>query len=157
MKKIAAGLVAVALWAIGPGLYAQPSIDHAALECIAPGQFAVVLSGIDPGEELQTAKVYFRSSLYPDFYYVEMAFTEGRYIGILPQVSPETPRVVYYLEAIASVFNSTRSHEFDPPVKDPCDDDPAAAYLLGDNPGIVVGATTLANRLYRRGFRRQAS
>ena len=42
-------LVAVALCAIGPGLSAQPSIDHAALECIAPGQFAVVLSGIDPG------------------------------------------------------------------------------------------------------------
>ena len=145
-------LVAVALCAIGPGLSAQPSIDHAALECIAPGQFAVVLSGIDPGEELQTAKVYFRSSLYPDFYYVEMTYEEGRYVGILPQVSPETPRVVYYLEAIDSVFNSTRSHEFDPPVKDPCDDDPAAAYLLGANPGIVVGVTTAAQSALPPGF-----
>jgi hypothetical protein len=50
-------------------LGAEPTIVHAGLECIAPGRFAVVLSGIDPGSEIQTAKVYFRSELYPDFYY----------------------------------------------------------------------------------------
>ena len=81
-----------------------PTLVHAGLECIAPGRFAVVLSGIDPSAEIQTAKVYFRSQLYPDFYWVAMTYEEGRFVAILPQATPETPRVIYYLEAIDQAF-----------------------------------------------------
>jgi hypothetical protein len=130
---------------------AQPSIDHSGIECVAPGKFAVILSGIDPELEVQTAKVYFRSSLYPDFYYVEMTYENGRFQGILPSPSPETTRIVYYLEAIDGVFNGTRSIEWDPPV-DECDDDPGVAYFIGDPAGIVVGATTAGQSALPAGF-----
>jgi hypothetical protein len=130
---------------------AQPTIEHTAIECIEPGKFAVVLSGIDPVDEVQTAKVYFRSSLYPDFYYVEMTRDADRFVGVLPQVSPETPEVVYYLEAIDSVFESSRSREFLADVDD-CDDDPAAAYYTGSEPGIIVGATTAGSSALPPGF-----
>lgn len=59
-------------------LHAQPTIDHSGLDCMRPGEFVVVLSGIDPEDDVQTAKVYFRSSLYRDFYYVEMTYQDGR-------------------------------------------------------------------------------
>ena len=65
-------------------LDAQPTIDHSGLNCVRPGEFVVVLSGIDPEDDVQTAKVYFRSSLYRDFYYVEMTHQDGRFVGILP-------------------------------------------------------------------------
>ena len=130
---------------------AQPTIEHPGIECIEPGKFAVVLSGIDPVDEVQTAKVYFRSSLYPDFYYVEMTRDADRFVGVLPQVAPETPEVVYYLEAIDTVFESARSREFLADVDD-CDDDPAAAYYTGSEPGIIVGATTAGSSALPPGF-----
>ena len=113
-----------------PPIGAAPTIVHAGLECIAPGRFAIVLSGIDPGSEIQTAKVHFRSELYPDFYYVAMKLEGDRFVGILPQAAPSTPRVIYYLEAIDQAFESVRSEEFGPVVGE-CDDDPA----LGSFPG----------------------
>jgi hypothetical protein len=128
-----------------------PTLVHAGLECIAPGRFAVVLSGIDPSAEIQTAKVYFRSQLYPDFYWVAMTYEEGRFVAILPQATPETPRVIYYLEAIDQAFEVARSAEFDPIVDD-CDDDPAVAYLSGSAPEIVVGATTAGASAIPPGF-----
>jgi len=130
---------------------AQPTIEHPGIECIEPGKFAVVLSGVDPVDEVQTAKVYFRSSLYPDFYYVEMTRDVDRFVGVLPQVSPETPEVVYYLEAIDNVFEGSRSREFLADVDD-CDDDPGAAYYTGSEPGIIVGATTAGSSALPPGF-----
>ncbi len=130
---------------------AQPRIEHAGIECIEPGRFAVVLSGIDPENDVQIAKVYFRSSLYPDFYYVEMTREGDRFMGILPQVSPVTPEVVYYLEAVDMVFESARSPEFLAAVED-CEDDPAGAYFTGSDPGIVVGATTAMSSALPPGF-----
>jgi hypothetical protein len=134
-----------------PALSAEPTIVHAGLECIAPGRFAVVLSGIDPELEIQTAKVFFRSELYADFYWVTMKHQGGRFIGILPQASPETPRVIYYLEAVDQTFAGVRSEEFDPVVGD-CDEDPALPYLAGGTPEIVVGATTAGAAALPPGF-----
>jgi hypothetical protein len=136
-------------------LGAEPRIEHEGLRCIAPGKFALVLSIIDPDKEVQTAKVYFRSALYPDFYYVEMRREEGgegnRFVGILPQVAPETPRIIYYVEVVDQIFDSVRSAEFDPTVGE-CKDDPKAAFFPGDSPGIVVGAVSSGASAIPPGF-----
>jgi hypothetical protein len=121
-------------------LVAQPSIDHEGLSCMRPGEFVVVLSGIDP-DDVQTAKVYFRSRLFRDFYYVEMTYQDGQYVGILPQPSNETPQVVYYLEALDSAFNTARSPEYEADVEGGCRRDATAAYLPNGSVGITVGAT----------------
>ena len=60
-------IVVVCFVACARALAAEPTIVHAGLECIAPGRFAVVLSGIDPESEVQAAKVYFRSALLSGF------------------------------------------------------------------------------------------
>jgi len=133
-------------------LHAQPTIDHAGLNCMRPGQFVVVLSGIDPEDDVQTAKVYFRSSLYRDFYYVEMAHQDGRYVGILPQPSDETPQVIYYVEALDSAFNTARSREYDADVRSRCRQESAAAYFPGGGAGIIVGATASGGASIPPGF-----
>jgi hypothetical protein len=153
------GLAFFLLAAALSALEAEPRIEHQGLRCIAPGKFALVLSIIDPDEEVQTAKVYFRSVLYPDFYYIEMhredkgdGASEGdRFIGVLPQVAPETPKVIYYVEVVDQIFDSVRSAEFDPTVGD-CKQDPKGAYFAGDNPGIVVGAVSSSASAIPPGF-----
>ncbi len=119
---------------------AQPTIVHSGLNCMRPGEFVVVLSGIDPGEDVETAKVYFRSSLYREFYYVEMTYQDGQYVGILPQPSEDTPKVIYYVEALDSAFNTARSREYEADIEGRCRQEPAAAYLPGGT-AITVGAT----------------
>ena len=121
-------------------VHAQPTIDHSGLNCMRPGEFVVVLSGIDPGDDVQTAKVYFRSSLYRDFYYVEMTHQDDRYVGILPQPSAETLQIIYYVEALDSAFNIARSQEYDADVRGRCRQEPAAPYFPDGAPGITVGA-----------------
>jgi hypothetical protein len=153
MRFLRPTLVLLLLVVVGSALEAEPRIEHAGLRCIAPGTFALVLSIIDPDEEVQTAKVYFRSVLYPDFYYVEMR-REGdgdKFVGILPQVAPETPQILYYVEVVDQVFDSVRSAEFDPIVGN-CKKDPAAAFFTGAHPGIVVGATTAGAAAIPPGF-----
>ena len=117
-----------------------------------PGEFVVVLSGIDPEDDVQTAKVYFRSSLYRDFYYVEMAYQEGRYVGILPQPSDETLKVIYYVEALDSSFNTARSPEYDAEVRGRCRQESAAAFFPGGDAGITVGATVSGGASIPPGF-----
>ena len=62
--------------------------------------------------------------------------------AILPKPGVETERILYYLEAIDSNFDSLQTPEFDPAVLEvgECEVDPAA--YGGDNPEIVIGATT---------------
>jgi hypothetical protein len=89
------GVLAVLAFSVS-ALAAQPSIFHERIDGIAPGRFALIVSVIDPALEIESARVYFRSELYPEFYYVEMTREPGRFVAILPQVSSETRRVVYY-------------------------------------------------------------
>lgn len=120
---------------------AQPNIEHTALECIARGTYAVVLSGIDRSDDIRTAKVYFRSSLHRGYYYIEMKRREEGFFAILPQPDIETLGVVYYIEAVDSAYNTAHSTPVEVPVENACDEQPYA-YFVEDEVRIVVGATT---------------
>ena len=146
-------LVAAAfVGAAGAASAQAPHIGHTALACIPETDHAVVVGPIEPPDGIQTVKLYFRSSFYPDFYYVEMTRRGDEFFGILPMVGPETTEVVYYVEVVDSVFNSARSEEFVSPVKEPCRDRPAVAYWRGETPGIIVGATTAGSGALPPGF-----
>ena len=131
----------------------EPVIGHQADDCWPEDQFPELSAGIQPGEEILTAKVYFRSDKYPDFYYVEMTIkpSAGNFLAILPKPGPETERVIYYLEAIDSTFNGARTEEYDPEVEDPCKRRAPGAYT-GANPSIVVGATKAGAAAIPPGF-----
>lgn len=130
--------------AVGREASAQPlpSIRHQRVDCLAPDHFARLFATIQPGDSVRTAKLYFRSDKYPDFYYVEMQRVEERFQAVLPKPGAETKRVIYYIEAVDAAFSAARTGEHDLEIKDPCDRRSSdAAYFTGDNPGIVVGAT----------------
>jgi hypothetical protein len=120
-------------------------VTHTALECFANDQYSLLNATIEPGEIVQSSRVYFRAEQYPDFYYVEMEGTGDAFTAVLPIPSPDTERIVYYIEAVDIDFNSAQTPEADPEVadSDSCERrDPAAAYFTGENPDIVVGAVT---------------
>lgn len=119
---------------------AQPSITHDEIDCARPMEFVVVLTSIEPPEEITNAKVYFRSSLYAEYYYVEMTREGERFVGVLPQPSASTPALVYYVEALDGAFNTARTLELTVNVDDRCTPDPALASYAGGEPSITVGA-----------------
>ncbi len=124
------------------------------MSCIPQSDFAVVVAQVTPSENIKSVKVYFRSLLYSDFYYVEMKPLENSFVGVLPQPSEETHAIGYYIEVVDDAFDSTRTAELTAPVREPCSErKKVAAYLGGKNPGIVVGATTNAASALPPGFK----
>jgi hypothetical protein len=132
-----------------------PTIEHSELECLSHDQFPLVDSKIIPGANVEVSRVYFRSDKYPDFYYVEAAGlgleTPDDFRAILPKPSPETERIIYYVEAVDRSYNTAQTAEHDPPINDEaCERDPAAYY--DGNPEIAVGATTAGAAAVPPGF-----
>lgn len=122
---------------------ADPDIQHSAIECFPNNQHAICSAVIVPGPEIQTARVYFRSDKYLDFYYVEMAGNGDDFEAILPIPGEETDTVIYYVEAVTEAFGTARTAEHDPMVASDSEckrRDAAAAWWTGGNPGIVIGA-----------------
>ena len=142
-------------------------VDHAGVDCIAEDQHSMLSSVIQPEDQVQSARIYFRAAQHPDFYYVVMQqglMTEAGtvtqpdgeiFTGILPIPGPETEKVIYYLEAVDPNFNMAQSQEHDPDVTD-LDNckrrDPGAAYYTGQDPGIIVGATVAGASAVPVGF-----
>jgi hypothetical protein len=130
-------------------------VTHTALECFASDQFSILVASIQPGEIVQSGRVYFRAAQYEDFYYVEMQGNGDEFTAVLPKPSPDTERIIYYIEAVDLDFNSAQTPEADPEVEDAesCKRrDPAAAYFVGDNPNIIVGAVTAGSSAVPLGF-----
>jgi PKD repeat protein len=122
----------------------DPTIQHTAIECLPNNQHAICSAVITPSADIQTARVYFRSDRYPDFYYVEMTGEEDDFEAVLPIPSDETSEVIYYVEAVNRTFNMGRSEENNVPVTSESEcrrRDEAALWWTGGEPGIVVGAT----------------
>lgn len=149
--------VSVHLWALGQHVRAErlPSIEHNPLTCLPNDAFAQVAALIHPDEEIRTARVYFRSDTYPDFYFVEMDPFEGGFRAFLPIPAGETHRVIYYIEAVDLEFNSSRTEEHDPEVASQGEcrrRDPLLAVFPGDSPSLIVGALTSGAAAMPPGF-----
>lgn len=134
-----------------PGLV----IEHSALECLQHDQFPLVDSVVRPGPDVEVCRVYFRSDKYPDFYYVDAKVipeTPEDFRAILPKPSPETERIIYYVEAVDNLYQISQTSEADPEVTDDaCRRDPEAYYQEG-TPEIVVGATSTGAAAVPPGF-----
>ena len=132
-----------------------PTIEHSEIECLNHDQFPHIDSTITPGENVEVTRVYFRSDKYPDFYYVEATDLEletpDQFRAILPKPSPETERIIYYVETVDRSYNTAQTPEHDPPINDDaCERDPGAYYQ--ENPEIVVGATSAGAAAVPPGF-----
>jgi hypothetical protein len=143
MARRLGGLTLAATLLLSASLEAQPRIGHEDVECLPRGEFTRLLASIQPASTIRAAKLYFRSSLYPEFYFVAMSRdAAGAFGAVLPLPAAETTKVVYYIEAVDQSFQTSRSDELEVSVSDDsgCRRGPGAVLFPGGSPAIVVGA-----------------
>jgi hypothetical protein len=78
----------------------DPYIRHNGPDCWPRGEFVQLDALVEPLENIETVRVFFRSDKYPDFYFVEMNRVDGLYQAVMPIPSQETERIIYYIEAV---------------------------------------------------------
>lgn len=108
-----------------------------------------------PPEDIQTAKFYFRSTAYSDYYYVELTLGQSRGRAIAPKAQPDTVEVTFYTELVTRSFSAFRTEERTVPVASGAEckrRDPETAFYSGQNPDIAVGATRLGTTPLPPGF-----
>jgi hypothetical protein len=143
---------------LAPGLVTASTmaIEHDSLECWPTDEYAILRAMVAPPGQVRSAKIYFRSEEYPDYYFVEAPVgPDGHAEAVLPLAAPDTRRVVYYLEAVSVDFETTRTREWTPPVSDSEDcrrRDPMLALFEGDAPKILVGSVRAGAPLLPLGF-----
>jgi hypothetical protein len=126
--------------AAGPS--AGVAIDHTAVSCIVAEQNARLAACFDPSESMSRARVNFRATGTPHWYYVEMAPAERCFAGILPRPSKKTKSIDYYIDTVDRAFAESRTQEYAPAVVRKaveCRERQALASTVGAGT-IVVGA-----------------
>jgi len=106
-------VVTVGLCAGVAGGQTTPTVPSVSLdpqiECWSLDGHPSVQATVTPDAPI--ARLYFRCSLYPDYYFVDLEPQEGNYAAILPQAEATCPAVHYYVEAVGSDFASSRTRE----------------------------------------------
>jgi hypothetical protein len=109
--------------AIGIGVFSSavaaaqgPAIDHSQPGCVVARQFPLLTARIDPMDRVARARVYFRATGKPQWYYVDMRRVEGMFRATLPRPRKGTPRIEYYIEALDTSAASTRTPDYSPAV-----------------------------------------
>jgi hypothetical protein len=126
---------------------AQPAAEIAldpAIECWSHSEFPLLGAQVIPPENVVRSRLYFRCSLYPDYYFVDLAAETGAYRGVAPQAEEACPQVHYYVEALSSDFTSVRTEERVADVASPDECRrrfPGAAWFPGEDPNIFLGST----------------
>lgn len=122
---------------VGPSVSLDPEI-----RCWAHGEHSSVFAAIEPVAPI--TRIYFRCSLYPDYYFVDLDLVGDRYTAVLPQAESDCPSVYYYLEAVSGEYTSSRTRERVAEVSEANEcrrRDPLVALFTGD-PEIIIGAAS---------------
>jgi PKD repeat protein len=126
---------------------AQPTAAIAldpAIECWSDSEFPLLGAVVTPPEDIVRSRLYFRCSLYPDYYFVDLADESGAYRGVAPQAEDACPQVHYYVEALGRDFTSVRTEERVAEVASPDECRrrfPFTAWFPGEDPNIFLGST----------------
>ncbi len=142
------GLTGAILLGFAPAATAaQPGAEIAldpAIECWSHSDFPLLGALVTPPSEIVRSRLYFRCSLYPDYYFVDLADESGAYRGVAPQAEEACPQVHYYVEALSRDFTSVRTEERVADVAGPDECRrryPGAAWFPGQDPNIFLGST----------------
>src|SRR5512138_2320626 len=108
------------------------------------GQNALVQADIQPASAVAKARVYFKSNLGNDFYYVEMKQDAAGFSARLPKPKAGSGPLVYYIETTSKDFGAARSSENKGVVVADTKDCPANLKVAAAAPGGAVAVFTAA-------------
>lgn len=97
----------------GPQTYGN--ITHEPVGCMVAGQFPLLDAVIDQPDSVARARVYFKSSLSPEYYYVEMtrgqAEQVAQFFGKLPKPKLDATPITYYVQTMTTDFKESQTPE----------------------------------------------
>lgn len=128
----------------GSGVSAEAlSISGAETECIPDVPYPVIDAVIRPESEVREAKVHFRAAQYAEFYTAAMRTRGDEFVAILPVPAPETRHVVYFVEAVSSASEISRTEQLTAEVVEGerCKDRGGVIFTSGD-PGTLFSTVT---------------
>lgn len=157
-----AGLLSRSAFALG----SQGDVDiqqAPPIECWPIDEFLLARSTFVPPENVRAVKFYFRSTAFPDYYFVDVtlgpdalaAIAAGEGRAIVPKAHPDTREVTFYVELLTDSFEAFRTEERTVPVASGSEckrRDPAAAYFPDSDPNITVHATRMGAAPLPPGF-----
>ena len=81
--------------------------------CFVAGEFPLLDANIDPVQSVARARVYFKSSLSDQYYYIEMTQDTGVFYGKLPRPQVAASPITYYLQSTTAEFEESQTREID--------------------------------------------
>ena len=125
----------------------QTTLTHEGVTCFIAGEFPLLDATLTPAASVARARIYFKSALVSNYYYVEMTPAEGKFIGKLPRPRVEASPVTYYVQATTTDFAEMQLQEVPALVvekREDCPDDRVAAVGPPGEVTVFSAATGLA-------------
>jgi hypothetical protein len=125
----------------------QTTLGHQPVTCFIAGEFPLLDASLEPATTVARARIYFKSSLVSNYYYVEMTPAEGKFVGKLPRPRVEASPVTYYVQATTTDFAEMQLQEVSALVianREDCPDDKVAAIGPPGEVTVFSAATGLA-------------
>lgn len=125
----------------------ETTLSHEGVTCFIAGEFPLLDANIAPAPTVARARIYFKSALVSNYYYVEMTPAEGKFVGKLPRPRVEASPVTYYVQATTTDFAEMQLQEIPALVverREDCPDDKVAAIGPPGEVTVFSAATGLA-------------
>jgi polysaccharide biosynthesis/export protein len=74
------------------------SINHQPIDCFVKDRFAQLDIEVKPALDVTSVRAFFKSARDDQYYYVQMALTQGRFTAKLPRPREKAQSVTYYIE-----------------------------------------------------------
>src|SRR5438094_674993 len=104
--------------------------------CMIADQYPQIEATVAPSSNVASVRVYFRSSLSPDLYYVVAVGKSGRYVANMPRPQLNAGPVAFYVEAAASLAGAA--------VASAVGGAAAAGGILGMSTAVAVATAAVA-------------
>jgi hypothetical protein len=121
--------------------------------CLLVGEYPQFQGVVVPMDGITRSRLFFRSSLSPDMYYVEAVRESGRYVARIPRPTRAAGPIIFYLEATKNDFSQGRSTEGNAIVVRKIEECPADRKAAPVAPGGPVSVFDVAgNPAFPAGF-----
>lgn len=142
-KVASASVEMVALTAAlqDPAPAAGANVGHEAIGCLVANEFPYFEAKIEPAASVVRARVYFKSVLSDEWYYVEMTQADGVFTGVLPRPTMAASPITYYIQATTTDFGESRTPEISAEVVEKPEDCPDDKKVAPVGPPPAGGVT----------------
>jgi hypothetical protein len=121
--------------------------------CILAGEYPQFQGSVTPMDGVMRTRLFFKSALSPDFFFVESVFEGGRYVARIPKPNPEAGPLSFYFEATKADSVQGRSGDGNAIVVRKIEDCPADRKAVPVAPGGPVSVFDVAgNPAFPAGF-----